>query len=234
MASKTGGLKVIIVGGSIAGLVLAHSLHRAGIDFVVLEARDRIDPQVGASIGLFANGARVLDQLGVYDDIRGFIESPVWLEIVSGEGELVQRVDSPHLMCARYVVISPQAYFVERGERRLLLNVKGSSMGYPVAFLERRRLLKILFNHLPDKRKVLTSKKVTSVDNLAHGVVVHCADGSRFAGDIVAGADGVHSRIRREMWRHAERGNSLRHLGKDKKGKFCIGAGGMHEKGNID
>jgi len=132
------------------------------------------------------------------------------------------------------LLISLKRILLREAKEWLLLNVKGSSMGYPVAFLERQRLLKILFDHLPDKTKVLTSKKVTSVDNLAHGVVVHCADGSRFTGNIVVGADGVHSRIRREMWRHAERGNSLRHLAKDKNGKFCIGAGGMHEKGKID
>jgi len=100
---KQTGMKVIIVGGSIAGLVLAHSLHHAGIDFVVLERRERVDPQVGASIGLFANGARILDQLGVYEDIQELIEPPSWLEVVTGEGQLVQKVDSPQLMHARYV-----------------------------------------------------------------------------------------------------------------------------------
>jgi 2-polyprenyl-6-methoxyphenol hydroxylase-like FAD-dependent oxidoreductase len=69
MAASKKNLRVIIVGGSIAGLTLAHSLQRCGIDFVVLEANDDIAPQVGASIGFFANGARVLDQLGVFDDV---------------------------------------------------------------------------------------------------------------------------------------------------------------------
>ena len=96
------GLKVVIVGGSIAGLVLAHSLDHAGIDYVVLERRERVDPQLGASIGLFANGARILDQLGVYDDIEKLIEPPVRLEIVTGEGQLVQETDSPELMHTRY------------------------------------------------------------------------------------------------------------------------------------
>jgi 2-polyprenyl-6-methoxyphenol hydroxylase-like FAD-dependent oxidoreductase len=55
-------LKVIIVGGSVAGLTLAHCLHHSSIDFVLLEARKEIAPQVGASIVVLPNGARVLDQ----------------------------------------------------------------------------------------------------------------------------------------------------------------------------
>jgi len=98
-------LKVVIVGGSIAGLVLAHSLHCAGIDYVVLEAGATIDPQVGASIGIFSNGARILDQLGVYDEIERFIESPLWNESLTGEGKLLQRTDALQLIEARYVHI---------------------------------------------------------------------------------------------------------------------------------
>lgn len=98
--------RVVIVGGSIAGLVLAHCLHHAGIDYLVLEARDRVDPQVGASIGIFSNGARILDQLGVYKSIEQLTESPVWYNMLTGEGTLVQKVDSLRLIEARCVVFS--------------------------------------------------------------------------------------------------------------------------------
>ncbi|GFF55251.1 zeaxanthin epoxidase, chloroplastic [Aspergillus udagawae] len=66
--------KVIIVGGSIAGLTLAHCLRRLGIDYVVLERRDEIAPQEGASIGIMPNGGRILDQLGLYDQIEELVE----------------------------------------------------------------------------------------------------------------------------------------------------------------
>lgn len=62
--------KIIIAGGSVAGLALANMLERFGIDFVVLEAYPRIAPQVGASIGLLPNGLRILDQLGCYEASR--------------------------------------------------------------------------------------------------------------------------------------------------------------------
>jgi len=62
--------EVVIVGGGIAGLSLASALQAADISYVLLEARSEIAPQVGASIGIFANGARILDQLGCWDDIE--------------------------------------------------------------------------------------------------------------------------------------------------------------------
>lgn len=61
--------KVIIAGGSVAGLSLALMLERNGIDFVVLEGYSSIAPQVGASIGMLPNGLRILDQLGCCDDV---------------------------------------------------------------------------------------------------------------------------------------------------------------------
>jgi 2-polyprenyl-6-methoxyphenol hydroxylase-like FAD-dependent oxidoreductase len=68
-ASKASSLRVVIVGGGIAGLTLANTLQHADIDFVLLESRPVIDPQVGASIGMLPNGSRILDQVGCYEEI---------------------------------------------------------------------------------------------------------------------------------------------------------------------
>jgi 2-polyprenyl-6-methoxyphenol hydroxylase-like FAD-dependent oxidoreductase len=55
--------RVIIGGGGIAGLTLANALEKANIDYILLEGRDTVAPQVGASIGIHPNGTRILDQL---------------------------------------------------------------------------------------------------------------------------------------------------------------------------
>lgn len=73
-ASMEKKFKVIIVGGSIAGLSLAHCLDAIGIDYVVLERHKDIAPQVGASVGIMPNGARILDQLGLFDAVEREIE----------------------------------------------------------------------------------------------------------------------------------------------------------------
>jgi 2-polyprenyl-6-methoxyphenol hydroxylase-like FAD-dependent oxidoreductase len=67
--TKPTGFRVIIAGGGIAGLTLANALQHAGVDYLLLEARSEIAPQVGASIGIISNGSRILDQLGCYEDI---------------------------------------------------------------------------------------------------------------------------------------------------------------------
>lgn len=69
--------KVLIVGGSVAGLSLANMLEKRGISFTILEAYPEIAPQVGASIGLLPNGIRILDQLGVWEKITGIIDTPL-------------------------------------------------------------------------------------------------------------------------------------------------------------
>ena len=90
--------RVIIVGGSIAGLTLAHSLEACHIDYLVLEARADIAPAVGASIGILPNGARILDQLGLWPAIGAHIvplrQSFVW----SGTGQRRIRSDHPRLI----------------------------------------------------------------------------------------------------------------------------------------
>ncbi|KAL2190303.1 hypothetical protein L209DRAFT_169644 [Thermothelomyces heterothallicus CBS 203.75] len=58
-ASEKDQFRIVIVGGGVAGLTLANALEQAGVDYVLLERRDEVAPQVGASIGVFPNGARV-------------------------------------------------------------------------------------------------------------------------------------------------------------------------------
>lgn len=70
--------------------------------------------------------------------------------------------------------------------------------------MERSSILKIIYSHIVDKSKVLTNKRVEYVRNTAHEVEVRTTDGSTYTGDLVIGADGVHSRVRQEIHRHAE------------------------------
>ncbi|CAG9972556.1 unnamed protein product [Clonostachys byssicola] len=172
--------KVIIAGGGIAGLGLANMLEMAGIDWVLLESHNEIAPQVGASIGLFPNGLRILDQIGVYEAIRA-----TWgYHPMSNTNRDAK---------GRVICFSPA--MGDRLEER---------HGYPFIFIDRRSLLEILFDNLKHKDRVHLRKKVANVDMGEHGVQVTTADGETFEGDILVGADGVHSRVREEMWRIGE------------------------------
>ena len=94
--------RTIIVGGSITGLTLANALQHAGVDFLVLESRSEIAPQVGASLGLAPNGSRILDQLSCYEEIEKLAElvQSVGFHAANGN-DLCPRSDSFQLFHAR-------------------------------------------------------------------------------------------------------------------------------------
>lgn len=62
-------LKVIIVGSGIGGLITAIMLDRAGIEYVILEKR-KTHSVIGSAIAFTAVVLRVLEQIGLYEDIH--------------------------------------------------------------------------------------------------------------------------------------------------------------------
>ncbi|GAQ12100.1 hypothetical protein ALT_9421 [Aspergillus lentulus] len=176
MANKSS-FKVIIVGGSIAGLTLAHCLSKAGIDYIVLEKRKQIAPQEGASIGIFPHGGRILAQLGLLYLVEEQIEPLHTAHQYFPDG-FAHTTNAPRIIQERF--------------------------GLPLSFLERRRMLRVLYDTLPDSSQVLVEKAVVSLEREDSGLMrVTTHDGSVYHGSLVVGADGVHSRVRDEMWRLA-------------------------------
>ncbi|KAL7267106.1 hypothetical protein RUND412_010322 [Rhizina undulata] len=98
MAQHENNFKVLIAGGSITGLTLAHTLDRAGVDFVVLEGHEEIAPQVGASIAVFPNGIRILDQLGIWNDINDVIEPVQRSNFRDSEGKSFLKFGSGRML----------------------------------------------------------------------------------------------------------------------------------------
>ena len=101
-ASGKQAFRVLIVGGSIAGLTLAHCLIKNNVEFLVLEARDNIAPQEGASIGILPNGSRILDQLGMLDDCIASTAPLKRSFIWSESGEPIFEDDSLETIEKRY------------------------------------------------------------------------------------------------------------------------------------
>lgn len=103
--SKHTDFRVIIAGGGLAGLTLANALQHAGIDYLLLESRSIIAPQVGASIGLAPNGSRILDQLSCYEEIERLTEPIESMGNHTANGDdLLPRTDGFELVHARCVM----------------------------------------------------------------------------------------------------------------------------------
>lgn len=81
--------RVVIVGGSIAGLTLANILERYKIDYIVLEKHATIAPQLGASIATLPHGARILDQLGVFFRVAEISMSVNEVENIGPDGVIL-------------------------------------------------------------------------------------------------------------------------------------------------
>ncbi|PYI33097.1 FAD/NAD(P)-binding domain-containing protein [Aspergillus indologenus CBS 114.80] len=158
--------KVIIVGGSVAGLTLAHCLQHANIEHIVLEKGSDVAPQLGASVGIMPNGGRILAQLNLFDAIEQFIEPTHKAHITYPDGFNFANV-YPKILEERF--------------------------GYPIAFLDRQKFLRILYEKYHAKQNILTNKKVVQVQKVDHGLRVTAADGSIYEGNLVVGADGVHT-----------------------------------------
>jgi 2-polyprenyl-6-methoxyphenol hydroxylase-like FAD-dependent oxidoreductase len=171
--------RVLIVGGGIAGLTLANALQHAGIDYLLLEARSELAPQIGASIGLGPNGSRILDQLGCYDDIMELTEPIDFTGSHNDDGDYIRpKTDAFKLVQAR--------------------------SNYCMCFLDRQSVLQILAEHIADRSKVLLDKRLVKAEHGPKGVTVACLDGTSYEGDILVGADGIFSTVRQEMWRAAD------------------------------
>ncbi|KOC07347.1 FAD binding domain protein [Aspergillus flavus AF70] len=173
-------MRVIIVGGGLAGLTLASALEKANVDFVLLEARGQFDPQVGASIGLNAAAMRILDQLGAAEEIMNHTAPIKMSRVHRSDGTLVM----------------PPAF---------TFPIIKARFGYGVCFLDRQRALRALIASITRKDKMLPNKAVLQINQTDSGVSVNCEDGSSYQGDVVVGCDGVNSKAstRSEMCRLA-------------------------------
>ncbi|KAI1389961.1 FAD binding domain protein [Hypoxylon trugodes] len=171
--------RVIIVGGGVGGLTASHCLQKAGIDHVLLERRSTAAPPEGASISLYPNGLRIVNQLGLRKAMDA-ISTPakyLWW----------RRPDGSFFRQGRYY-----DYIVENHGRSSDL-------------FERREFLQVLYDTLPNKTPIRTDAGVVGVKELPDGVQVTLNDGSVENGDIIIGCDGVHSFVRNAMWENANK-----------------------------
>ena len=103
--------RAIIVGGSVAGLTLAHAFEKMGVEYTLLERRDNIAPDLGAGIMICPNGATILDQLGVYETMPDTILGPIrFSKTTTAPGKSTPTSDALGLAEARYDIYQRDLY----------------------------------------------------------------------------------------------------------------------------
>lgn len=75
--------------------------------------------------------------------------------------------------------------------------------GVPPILFDREQCVAHQYDNLPDQSTIKLNKRVERIEHTDTGVRVILTDGSVEEGDIVIGADGVHSSVRTQMWDYA-------------------------------
>jgi 3-hydroxybenzoate 6-monooxygenase len=168
--------QILIVGGGIGGLALALGLARRGRKVHVIERAPEF-VEIGAGIQLAPNASWALDQLGVLQEIHSYAVFPqrlVWMDSTSGEQLTSMDLGQPFL--ARY--------------------------GYPYFVMHRSDLLDVLLKACQAEPNVTleANREANTVEDRAATTVVTCSNGSSYEADIVIGADGLRSGVRKAIF----------------------------------
>jgi salicylate hydroxylase len=170
-------VSVGVVGGGIGGLAAALSLLHAGFDVHVYEQTAALG-EVGAGIQISPNASRLLHRLGLAAELaRTGVKPLAWHQRRWDDGRTLLR--------------SPLAEPLE------------ATFGFPHYQLHRADLLVALATALPSER-VHLGHRLTELTDRGDQVEVRFANGAHVTVDVLVGADGIHSVVRRLLFGEEE------------------------------
>ena len=167
--------RILIAGAGIGGLTAASCLMKAGHHVEIYEQAPQL-AEVGAGIQISANAQHVLRHLGLGDAIRQMGVKPgAYVFRLHDTGEVIQRFS----LSAEHEALHGAPYTqLHRADLHEILAAKAREFDPDVVRLDRRAV---------------------GFSEDADGVELRFADGSSVRGDLLIGADGLKSVVRRQI-----------------------------------
>jgi 5-methylphenazine-1-carboxylate 1-monooxygenase len=163
-------MRVLIAGAGIGGLITALRLHHVGIDCEVYEQHEQIR-ELGVGVNLLPQAIAELDELGLVDAL------------------------------ADVAIRTRELTYTHRLGQRVWYRQCGLDAGFkfPQFSVHRGQLQGVLYRAVVERLgagTVRTGHRVVGFDQDADGVRVRFAGQDPVRGDVLVGADGIHSQVR--------------------------------------
>ncbi|MFD5920998.1 FAD-dependent monooxygenase [Kitasatospora sp. NPDC058201] len=161
---------VLISGGGVAGTALAHLLHRNGFAPTVVELAP--GPRAGGqAVDIRGVALDVVERMGLGEQVRAVRTRMRGMSVVDADGNEVHRSTEATYSSGR----------LDSGDVELL----------------REDLVAILAEHASGKAEFVHGDSIAELREDEHGIHVAFERGRPRTFDLVVGADGLHSRVRR-------------------------------------
>ncbi|OAQ31923.1 FAD/NAD(P)-binding domain-containing protein [Linnemannia elongata AG-77] len=178
MATRTSGQqqsqpKVLIVGAGLGGVMLGILLEKADIPYTIVERSTTVKP-LGSAMAIGGTLLGLFAQLGIFDE---FVSLAKWFTQSSILNEAGETIVSTNYLPVQELT------------------------GYQGYIVARPRLYSLLIKQIPS-HKIHFGKRILTVteDKDDDKVHIQAADGTTYQGDILVGADGAYSAIRKRIY----------------------------------
>jgi 2-polyprenyl-6-methoxyphenol hydroxylase-like FAD-dependent oxidoreductase len=163
-------MRVLIVGAGIGGLTLAALLRRWNIIPDVIDRAPNFD-HAGYMLGLYPLGSRILHGLGAFEAFVATSEPMDYYALANGKGEVIHRYDLG--------VITDRFGPIRQLSRGELLTLLAAAAGHP---------------------PVRMGVEIEAIEQHDDEVLARTSDREARRYDLVVGADGIHSAVRRHVF----------------------------------
>lgn len=185
-------LRVLVAGGGLAGLVTAAACHAKGMKVAIFEQASSYSPY-GGPIQIQSNALRAIKR----------INQQVFAELLEAGTVTADRVAGLKIGYKKGIFMGLGAQY-EKGDWLVRFDTLGPAMEAgltPTVVVDRPVIQQIFIKHGMKSGTVRINSRITDYEDLGEGkgVKATCADGTEVYGDVLVGADGIWSSVRKVM-----------------------------------